>query len=244
VPPPDDQLFGALARLSSVSFPDTSLDAVVRDVAGLAADLLGAPLAASVTLVRDERGSTVAASAPTAADVDEVQYRSGSGPCLDAARVGRPTGTWAARADGRWSHLVPELLGRGWQGLWSVPLPARRPVTGSLNLYLGRDGADVPDRWARTQEFARLAAPPLWNAHCHGEAVRLAGNLQRALESRSVIDQAKGVLMERYKITADRAFDVLVRISNDTNTKVRDVAETLVGTGELRGSTGVGPSRP
>ncbi len=59
----------------------------------------------------------------------------------------------------------------------------------------------------------------------------MAENYQRALESRAVIDQAKGILMERYELTADLAFQALTRVSMQTNTKVRDVADTLVRTG-------------
>jgi len=55
-----------------------------------------------------------------------------------------------------------------------------------------------------------------------------------ALDSRAVIDQAKGILMERFKVTADQAFQALARVSMESNTKVREVAERLVRTGELR----------
>ncbi|MCW2618290.1 MAG: Response regulator with antiterminator output domain, partial [Modestobacter sp.] len=61
----------------------------------------------------------------------------------------------------------------------------------------------------------------------------MAGNLQIALESRAVIDQAKGILMERHKLTPDQAFQALASVSMRTNTKVRDVAEQLVLTGSL-----------
>ena len=69
--------------------------------------------------------------------------------------------------------------------------------------------------------------------HAYASARDLADNLQVALESQSVIDQAKGILMERFRITAAQAFEALARVSNETNTKVRDVAERLVDTGEF-----------
>ena len=63
---------------------------------------------------------------------------------------------------------------------------------------------------------------------------RIVQNLQTALESRAVIDQAKGILIERYKLTADQAFQLLARASMTTNRKLRDIADHLVRTGELR----------
>ncbi len=65
----------------------------------------------------------------------------------------------------------------------------------------------------------------------------MADNLRLALESRAVIDQAKGVLMERHKLTADRAFQLLARASMHSNRKVRDIADHLVHTGELLGES-------
>ncbi len=71
------------------------------------------------------------------------------------------------------------------------------------------------------------------NVWLYEEAMRTTENLRAALESRAVIEQAKGILMERLKVTADRAFDTLVRVSNDTNTKLRDVAQAVVDTGSV-----------
>ena len=67
--------------------------------------------------------------------------------------------------------------------------------------------------------------------YAYEDARDMADHLQRALESRSVIDQAKGILMERYKLTADSAFQTLARVSMQTNIKLRELAETLVRTG-------------
>jgi AmiR/NasT family two-component response regulator len=72
--------------------------------------------------------------------------------------------------------------------------------------------------------------------HDYQAARDLARNLEVALESRAVIDQAKGILMERHKLTADQAFQVLVEVSSRTNTKLRGIADELVRTGELPAS--------
>jgi AmiR/NasT family two-component response regulator len=77
---------------------------------------------------------------------------------------------------------------------------------------------------------------PVSNMYLYESAVVRAEHLAAALDSRAVIDQAKGVLMERFKLTPDQAFQALTRVSMETNTKVREVAERFVATGELRPS--------
>jgi AmiR/NasT family two-component response regulator len=82
--------------------------------------------------------------------------------------------------------------------------------------------------------FADYAVVPVSNMYLYENAVERAEHLAAALDSRAVIDQAKGILMERYKLTADQAFQALTRVSMETNTKVRDIAERFVRTGDLR----------
>ena len=88
-------------------------------------------------------------------------------------------------------------------------------------------------RPVRTQAFAAYAGAALTNLDVLQDARELAEGLQKAMEFRSVIEQAKGVLIERNKLTADQAFRPLAEASMHTNRKVRDVAEDLVLTGEL-----------
>jgi len=132
---------------------------------------------------------------------------------------------------GRWPDLARALAGAGYDGVWSQPLPTDGPVTGSLNLYV-RDGGGAGAREAAATLVER-AVVPVTNVWLYEEAVRTADNLRLAMESRAVIEQAKGVLMTCLRITADTAFDILVRRSNETNTKLRDIAQSVVDTGEL-----------
>jgi AmiR/NasT family two-component response regulator len=118
----------------------------------------------------------------------------------------------------------------------SVPLfiDEKEQVSGALNIYARRpDAFDEASRAVATR-FAPYAAVATGNLYAYQSARGMADNLQKALESRAVIDQAKGILMERHKLTADQAFQVLARVSMTTNRKVRDVADHLVTTGELR----------
>jgi AmiR/NasT family two-component response regulator len=116
----------------------------------------------------------------------------------------------------------------------SMPFPSDRPVTGGLNLYLQSPLSLDGELRERAEQFARHAAVPVTNSHLYTRSVHQSQHLQTALASRAVIDQAKGILMERYRLTAAQAFDALARLSNETNTKVRDLAAHLVDTGEFR----------
>jgi ANTAR domain len=194
-----------------------------------AASVLGVPPVASMTLVSDGPARTVAASGPLALQLDSLQYRDDAGPCLHAARTGEPVRA-VHGDDPRWPGFGAALAASGCEGVWSHPLPLA-PAAASLNLYLPAGGD--PRRREAAAAVAEAVAAPVANVWLYEEAVRTAENLRAALEFRAVIEQAKGILMERLKTTADGAFDTLVRVSNDTNTKLRDVAQAVVDTGRV-----------
>src|SRR3954447_2951179 len=83
------------------------------------------------------------------------------------------------------------------------------------------------------QAFGPYAAVATGNMYAYQKARDMADNLETALESRAVIDQAKGILVERHKLTPDQAFQLLAQVSMNANRKLRDVADHLVHTGEL-----------
>jgi AmiR/NasT family two-component response regulator len=102
-----------------------------------------------------------------------------------------------------------------------------------LNIY-AREPAAFNEASRRTgTRFARFAGAAVANMNAYQSARELATNLEAALPSRATIDQAQGILIERHKLTADRAFEVLVHASMASNRKLRDVADHLVSTGEL-----------
>jgi AmiR/NasT family two-component response regulator len=118
----------------------------------------------------------------------------------------------------------------------SVPLPVQERVQGALNVYARASSAPVDRTRELVTRFAGYAVVPVSNMYLYETAVERAEHLQAALDSRAVIDQAKGILMERFKLTADQAFQALARISMETNTKVRDVAVRFVESGEFPSS--------
>jgi GAF domain-containing protein len=193
---------------------------------------------AGIFLVVGTLVTTPVLTDPTVHELDELQRSLGEGPCLDAIAQGLPVYAEDLAADDRWARFGPEAAARGVRSLLALPLTAEGPI-GALNLY-GRypQAFDVADR-ARGLILAALAAAAHTAAQVHEGEEQRAANLHDALASREVIGQAQGILMERERITADQAFDILRRASQHLNIKLRSVAQTLVETGE-RPETGTG----
>jgi GAF domain-containing protein len=231
-PPADADVRAALEQLGRTSFADHSLDSLIRSVTELAAGVLPGNAATSVTMLADGRPRTVASSDDLSLELDRVQYRLGDGPCLHAAR-GEPAEVPDTATDERWPDFSAVAAAAGAVSVLSVPLPVHELVPAGLNVYIRRAvAADAPIRSLATR-FAEYAVVPVSNMYLYASAVERAANLQAALDSRAVIDQAKGILMERFRLTPDQAFHALAQVSMQTNRKVREVAERLVETGEL-----------
>jgi GAF domain-containing protein len=222
-------------RLGRLPIAEHSLSSVLQQVAAVAAEVLPEEPVTSVTVVDGGRPVTVAASGDMATTLDEVQYRLGAGPCLAAATSGRRSELVDTRRPADWPEFAARAAAEGCASVLSFPLPGRNQLSGALNVYSPR--SPVPDertleRFVRLADYAVVAVS---NAYLYETAVARAGHLERALDSRAVIDQAKGVLMERFTLSPEQAFQVLTRVSMESNVKVRELAERFVRTGQLRG---------
>jgi GAF domain-containing protein len=186
----------------------------------------------SITLIRGEDPTTVAFTGRLAEVLDEAQYEGGYGPCLEAAFGGLPVEIGDASTETRWPAYVATLLENGAASMLAAPVPAPH-LTAGLNVYARTARAFTDDDQSHLSEFAPYAGVALTNMDALQDARELAENLQKAMEFRSVIEQAKGILMERHRLTADEAFRLLADASMHTSRKVRDIAEHLVLTGEL-----------
>ncbi len=164
-------------------------------------------------------------------DVDALQHQTGEGPCLDAVNQQRIIYAVDLDADSRWPQFGPLATAAGVRSVLALPL-GEDGGRGALNLYARYPAAfGVVDR-GKAVVLASLAGVALSSAHSHEEEEHRFNTLHAALRSREVIGQAEGILMERERITADQAFDILRRASQHLNIKLREVAQTLVETGE------------
>src|SRR3954471_22975139 len=214
------------------------MEDLLQTVADLTKTVMPGNPEASVSLLVKDAPTTVVSTGPLATDLDETQYERGHGPCLHAARTGELTEIADTRTDRRWPDYLPRAVEAGNLSSLSVPLAIDEDeqVSGALNIYARQPVAfDDASRSVATR-FGPYAAVATGNLYAYQSARDMAENLQSALESRAVIDQAKGVLIERYKLTPDQAFQLLAQASMNANRKVRDIADELVRTGELAGA--------
>ncbi|WP_448615355.1 ANTAR domain-containing protein [Modestobacter sp. URMC 112] len=225
----------ALEQLGRLSLRELSMDSLLQTVADLSRTAMPGRPETSVLLLVGDEPTTIVHTGQLALDLDETQYERGSGPCLHAARTGELTEIADTRTDRRWQDYTRRAAAHGNLSSLSLPLviDAGARVTGALNVYSREpDAFDEGSREVATR-FAPYAAVAAGNLYAYQSARAMADDLQTALESRAVIDQAKGMLMERYRLTPERAFQVLAQASMKENKKLRQVAEELVRTGQL-----------
>jgi GAF domain-containing protein len=199
----------------------------------------------SVTLVERGKPSTIASTGALATDLDERQYERGYGPCLDSIDGGEPLMVRDMDADQRWADWSRSASSAGAGSSLSVPVPLQREVSAALNIYSTDHDAFDQNALELASTFAAYAGVALANMHLYEAQGQVAVQLQAAMHSRAVIEQAKGILIGARRCTAQEAFDILVRLSQDTNRKLRDVAEVLVrdATGDAgAGSAAGGPA--
>jgi len=224
----------ALDGLGRLLIAEESIPSVLQRVVDLVKASMPPGAEASITVLRDEQATTAAFTGELASQLDEMQHAPGYGPCLDAALGGHVIEILDGATDGRWPDYLPTFLELGARSSLAVPVPAAQLVAG-LNVYAPAPDAFTADDRRMLVEFAGYAGAVLTNMDALQDARDLAADLRKAMESRAVIEQSKGILMERFTVTEDQAFRLLVQVSMHTNRKVRDLAEHLVVTGELDG---------
>lgn len=218
----------AFEELAGLTLADRTLDSVMAQVAGLALRTVPGAADVSVTLVQSGRATTAAATGPRALALDERQYDRGFGPCLDCMLGAEPLRIDSTATDPRWPDFCASAREHGVASSLSIPLPLQREVQAAVNLYGTAPAAfdDAAVELAGT--LAAHAGVALANMHLYEAQSRVAEQLQTAMASRAVIEQAKGILMGSRGCSAEEAFTVLVRLSQDANRKLRDVAQALV----------------
>ena len=223
----------AFEQLGTVALSEHSLHSVLQTVADLTKQVMPGTIEASVSVLVADKATSMVYTGQLALDLDESQYGRGYGPCLHAASTGQTVEVEDARTEARWSDYMKTAVDRGSLSSLSVPLGSPTTFGAGLNIYAREPAAFDEDSRRIAHRFARFAGVAVANINAYQSAREQADNLQVALESRAVIDQAKGILIERYKLTADQAFKLLAQASMASNRKLRSVADHLVATGEL-----------
>lgn len=217
-----------LATLSGLLVDEEDLESTLTRIVGIATRVVHSCDGAGITLVEGDRAETAAATNPKLSDVDSYQYEVGGGPCLKSIRTRTPIRIDDMGAEDRWPEFCKHASERRLCSLIAYPLIVRKKVLGALNLYSEEIGGFADEDQELGAMFAAQAAVALANAELYQGALRLTKQLTEALESRGVIEQAKGILMEREHCTADEAFEMLKTASQHLNKKVRDIASEIV----------------
>ncbi|MBV9792576.1 MAG: GAF and ANTAR domain-containing protein [Actinobacteria bacterium] len=230
---PDDSVGIELASWSvleqlgrALRVPEADLQATLDAIARTAVQTISAAKYAGVNLYDHGKfvPQSVAGEPPLVLDV--LQQATGIGPCIDAAREQATIRVDDMTTETRWPEYVEQALALGVASMLCVPMYVEDQRLGSVSLYAtDRAAFSLADEYV-ARLLAAQAAMALAEAH-------RAGQLRQALSSRDVIGQAKGILMERHRITADEAFRMLSEHSQRANRKLADVARTLAETGTL-----------
>jgi GAF domain-containing protein len=218
----------AFAELGRMKLGERDLHAVLGRVAELARQTLPGVAGASVTLVESDRAFTAAFSGQLALDLDETQYQEGFGPCLEVAQSVGIVPVPDMAAETRWPAFARQALAAGVRSSLSVALPLQEAVVGALNIYATQPAAFDPDAIEMARTFAGYAAVAIANARLYQNTATLAEDMRRAMETRAVIEQAKGIIVAQQHCTPEQAFELLTRLSQTTHRKLRDCAADLV----------------
>jgi GAF domain-containing protein len=218
----------AFAELGRMKLAESDLQAVLGRVAELARQTLPGVVGASVTLVESDRAFTAAFAGQLALDLDETQYQEGFGPCLEVAQSAGTVTVPDMAAETRWPAFARQALAAGVRSSLSVALPLQEAVLGALNIYATQPAMFDRDATELARTFAGYAAVAIANARLYQATATLAEDMRRAMETRAVIEQAKGILVAQRHCTPEQAFELLTRLSQSTHRKLRDCATDLV----------------
>lgn len=213
-----------MAELSRDIAAPRSLEQVLTDVTAAAVELIPAADVAGVLLIKAGGDfESVADTDSLAAKLDKLQQEFHEGPCHDAALKQTIVRTDDLREEPRWPRYAPAAVERGVLSSLSFKLYTAERTAGALNLFSFKANAWDPEAETIGTVFAAHAASAII-AGRHGQ------QMQSALSTRDRIGQAKGIIMERYGVDELRAFDLLRRLSQESQVKLVDIAQRVIDT--------------
>jgi transcriptional regulator with GAF, ATPase, and Fis domain len=186
---------------------------------------------AAGVLLTDQRGAlrVVAASSEETRLLELLQSQTDRGPCPECFHTGRPIAVPdLSAARDRWPEFVAQAQKSGFRAVHAIPMRLRTDVIGALNLFTQEPGVLDPATLRLAQALADVATIGLLQARAIRHSEVLAEQLQTALNSRIVIEQAKGVIAERRGLDMDRSFDLLRRAARDHNRRLSELARAVV----------------
>lgn len=222
----EQTILATLRELAELSVSEDDLQDTAEGVVALACETLDCQFAGLSVFRAGGKFETLAPTHPIVTQADHLQYELGEGPCIEAAWEDTTFLSHDLASDPRWPAWAPKAAALGFGSMLAARLSIGKQTIGALNLYSADVRDYTTDDRATAVIFASHAAATL-------VSVRERENLKDAIEGRTLIGQAQGILMSRFDLDADRAFAVLRRFSQTQNTKLRAVAELVIASGEL-----------
>ena len=224
----------ALDQLADVRSSPVSVEEALDRVVATADALFAVDGTALMLVDRDQALRNLAVSDARAALLEDLQAEHGEGPCVDAFEDKEPVATDDLGADDRWPAFAPAAASGGLLAVLASPIPYSDQAVGVVAVFAGEAHAWTDPEREAIVAFTELAALLILNAMEASERGKLAGELQVALDSRVVIEQAKGVLVGRHGLTTRQAFDRLRRLARDQRRPLSEVAREVVSAAEHR----------
>ena len=224
----DADLAASLTELSQLSVVRVGLMGMLTRVAAMAVQAIPGADGAGLTLLEADRQDIVVKTAEFVRQIVDIQYDLMQGPCISAAAEGRTMRSGSLGGDPRWPRFGPRAGRLGVHSVLAVPLHTPNGVVGAINVYAhARDAFDEHAEHI-AEVFSVPAAISVLNAQLLNQSERVAAQLQAALNSRPVIDQAVGILRSRSGDTAAEAFDTLRHLSQHQHVKLAVLANRIV----------------
>ncbi|MCU1573465.1 MAG: response regulator receiver protein [Micrococcaceae bacterium] len=204
------------------------LDALVRIAAAQLSGSSAGEVLAGVTLLRPRTSITVASSSPQAQKMDEIQYRFDDGPCLRAAREGNVIWVDDFLSEPRFPKYAEAIAEHGIRSALGIPVLLGGNAAAGLDFYSPEAGAFDEMAVTAAEKFAAEASQAMRTAVRIAYLQETAHNLRSALDSRTMIDLAAGIIMGQNRCSQEQAVHILKAASSARNLKLRDVAVTVV----------------
>lgn len=225
-----NDLAEALGQLARALQQETSTEETLARAVQMAVGMVPGAEGGSVSVVAARKKiESWAASGELPRKIDELQHETGEGPCLDAAFGSEIVDVPDMATERRWPHFATRAAEAGVGSMLALRLYVSGGDLGAMNLFNRAPHAFTEESQRTALPFAAHAAIALVQA-------QQRAHLLTAIDSRDVIGQAKGILMERHRLTADQAFGLRVTASQVRNLKLVEIARELVFTGVLRGT--------
>ena len=218
-----------LEGLQNALLNTDSVQQFLRELAVLSTQAMDSVMSCGMSLRQRNRSQPVTAcSDPLASAADEVQYQTGDGPSLRAIRHARPVRVDDTAASQRWPKFCRQAEELGLRSCYALPLIVDGEPVGALILYSRQPGAFGPEETGRADRFAKDASGALTLALRMASCTDLNEQLRSSIGSRTIIDQALGVIMATEHVAQDRALALLRSVSQNSNVRLRDLAASIV----------------